>query len=74
MKTQLQRFADKINFWNLFVGIILGFGAGIWVINALVPNADQMIRMYRLDQKSVTADKEFRAATTLEGYLEVDGN
>ncbi len=57
MKTHLKHFASKINFWNLFIGIVIGFGVGIWVINALVPNADQLIHMYRLDQKSVMADK-----------------
>jgi hypothetical protein len=72
MKTQMKQFMGKIDFWNLFIGVILGFGAGIWVINALVPNADQMIRMYRLDQKSVTEDKQFGGTTKLEGYLEVE--
>jgi hypothetical protein len=57
MKTYIRHFAHKINFWNLFVGIVIGFGVGILVINALVPNANDMIRLYRLDKKSMTENK-----------------
>jgi hypothetical protein len=74
MKTQLKQFAGKIDFWNLFIGIILGIGIGVSAINALIPDADEMIRMYRLDQKSVTEDKQSGATTKLQGYLEVEGN
>jgi hypothetical protein len=53
MKTRLKHFASKINFWNLFIGVVIGFGAGVWFLSALVPNATNIIRVYRnLDRQS----------------------
>ena len=60
MKTHIQQLAKKIDFWNLFIGIVIGFGVGIWVMNALVPDANQLIQMYHHDRKSVTEDKTSR--------------
>jgi hypothetical protein len=60
MKTHLKHLAGKINFWNLFIGIIIGFGLGVTVINALVPNADEMIRMYHLDRATIDREHVMR--------------
>jgi hypothetical protein len=51
---------EKINFWNLFIGIIIGLGAGIWFMNALIPNANQLIKMYRLDYQSRLEDGKLK--------------
>lgn len=64
MKKHLHTFAQKLNFWNLFIGIVIGFGAGVWFINLLIPNANQLIKMYRLDYKSRMEDRALRHATT----------
>jgi hypothetical protein len=58
----MQQIIQKIDVWNLFIGVVIGFGAGVYLINALVPNAAELIRMYRLDQKSVTEDRAARKA------------
>jgi uncharacterized protein (DUF305 family) len=60
MKKYLQHIHSKVNFWNLFIGIIIGFGIGIWVINALVPDANHLIRMYHLDRKSQDEEQAMR--------------
>lgn len=60
MKKHLKRFANKINFWNLFIGIVIGFGMGIWVINALVPDANGMIKYYHIDKASMDAERAAR--------------
>lgn len=73
MKNHLSHFASKISFWNLFIGIVIGFGAGVILINALVPDADQLIKIYRLDQKSVTEDKQAQKAGSVEGFLQIEG-
>lgn len=52
MKTRLKHFASKISFWNLFIGAVIGFGVGVYFINALIPNANDLIRIYQLDKKS----------------------
>lgn len=57
MKTHIQQLAKKIDFWNLFIGIAIGVGMGVWVLNALVPDANQLIQMYHHDRKSVTEEK-----------------
>jgi hypothetical protein len=62
MKSYMQQIIQKIDVWNLFIGVVIGFGAGVYLINALVPNAAELIRMYRLDQKSVTEDRAARKA------------
>jgi hypothetical protein len=72
MKTYFKHIAHKISFWNLFIGLIIGFGAGVILINALVPDAGQLIKLYRLDQKSVTEDKQVQKAGTVEGFLQID--
>lgn len=73
MKTYLKHLGSKIDFWNLFIGIVIGFGIGVYVINALVPDASQLIRMYRLDQKSVTEDNAARKGG-FQGSIEINGN
>lgn len=73
MTNQLKQIMHKISFWNLFIGIIIGFAAGVLLINALVPNADQLIKLYRLDQKSVTQDKQVGKAGNVNGFLQVEG-
>lgn len=72
MKTFLRSLANKISFWNLLIGIVIGFGAGVYLMNFLVPDSAQLIRMYRLDQKSVTEDKAARI--NLQGTLQMGGN
>ena len=51
MKAHLKQFASKIDFWNLFIGLVIGFGLGVALINALVPNANELIRMYQLSKQ-----------------------
>lgn len=68
----MKHFAGKIDFWNLFIGLVIGFGAGVILINALVPNAEQLIKMYRLDQKSVTEDGT-KESGAIRSSLEIDG-
>lgn len=64
MKAHFAKFAQKINFWNLFIGFVVGFAAGVWFINLLIPNANQLIKMYRLDYKSRMEDRELRHASS----------
>ena len=52
MKKYFHAIHNKVSFWNLFIGIVIGFGVGVYALNALIPNADQSIRMYRLDRAS----------------------
>lgn len=72
MKNHLKHIAHKISFWNLFIGMVIGFGVGVLLINALVPNADQLIKLYRLDQKTVTQDKQVQKAGNVDGFLQVE--
>lgn len=68
----MKRIVQKIDFWNLFVGVVIGFGSGVWIVNAMVPDANELIRMYRLDQKSVTEDKEARNALRTQGTIQIE--
>jgi hypothetical protein len=72
MNTHLKHIAQKISFWNLFIGLVVGFAGGVILINALVPDADQLIKLYRLDQKSVTQDKQVEKAGNVDGYLQIE--
>jgi hypothetical protein len=56
MKTQLKQFADKINFWNLFIGLAMGFALGMITMEALVPGSAKLIRMYHLSDTSLIED------------------
>jgi hypothetical protein len=56
MKTHLKHFAGKIDFWNFFIGLAIGFGLGVVIVNALVPNADELIKLYHLDKQSQMLD------------------
>jgi hypothetical protein len=60
MKAHIKSILHKISFWNLFVGIVIGFGAGVWLVNLLVPNANQLIRMYRMDYQSRLEDGKLK--------------
>lgn len=62
---------NKVKFWNFFLGLVIGFGSGIWVVNAMVPDAQELIRIYRLDQKSVMEDKESREALRAQGSIDI---
>lgn len=73
MKTRLKYVASKIDFWNLFIGIVIGFGLGVYFINALIPNANELIRIYRLDRKSMDEDRAGRK-DGLQGTIEINGN
>lgn len=55
MKTYLKQLSVKINFWNLFIGIVIGFAVGIYVFSMLVPSGVDMIKLYHLESY-----KEFR--------------
>ena len=74
MKTYVESTMDKIKFWNFFIGLAVGFAAGVILINALVPNTAEMLRLYRLDPKSLQEDREARAATKQEqdASIEID--
>jgi uncharacterized protein (DUF305 family) len=48
----------KVNFWNLFIGIAIGIGVGVYLLNAFVPNANQLVAMYRANKVSETAHME----------------
>jgi hypothetical protein len=45
----MKRILEKINYWELFIGIAIGMGIGIVVFSALVPSGLQMIKLYHLD-------------------------
>lgn len=42
----------RVGLWSLFIGIVIGFGLGVFFVNALIPNANDLIRIYQLDKKS----------------------
>ena len=42
-----------MNFWNLFIGIAIGIGVGVYLLNAFVPNANQLIAMYQFNRHKV---------------------
>jgi hypothetical protein len=60
MKKYLKNMHDKTNFWNLFIGIIIGFGVGVYALNALIPNATESIRMYHMDRESREREMNMR--------------
>lgn len=60
MKKYIAHVGSKVNFWNLFIGIVIGFGVGVYTLNALIPNADELVRMYRVDKKSIHEDRMMR--------------
>jgi uncharacterized protein (DUF305 family) len=75
MKKHLALIEEKINPWNLFTGFVIGFGIGIFVISALVPDAADMIRVYNMENNghSVVLHGEHdthRAVTNEKQFLE----
>lgn len=74
MKSHLQRIITRLDVFSLVIGILIGFAAGVYLINELVPDSAQLIRMYRLDQKSVSEDKAARdaARNSQTGSLQLD--
>ncbi len=46
MKTILH----KINFWNLFIGIIIGAGVGMYAFSELVPDGLEYARVYHMEK------------------------
>ncbi|MFA5131723.1 MAG: hypothetical protein WC444_00140 [Candidatus Paceibacterota bacterium] len=57
MKKYLKFLEGKVNIWNLFIGLVIGFGLGVSALNALIPNANQMIEAYRLDKDARRQDR-----------------
>ncbi len=57
MKKYITHVGSKVNFWNLFIGIVIGFGVGVYALNALIPNSNEVIRMYRMDKTSIQEDR-----------------
>ncbi len=57
MKTELKHFVKKVNGWNLFVGIVIGFALGVCFINLLIPNANEVIKMYYWEYKFNHGDR-----------------
>ncbi len=49
MKTFLKRIVAKADFWNLFIGIVIGFGVGVYVFSLLVPSGWDLIKMYHME-------------------------
>lgn len=69
MKTHIATLMQKMHFWNLFIGLVVGFGLGVVAINALVPDADQLVRMYRIDQNSVRTDSMMMSHNAHNPYM-----
>ena len=57
MKKYIAHVGKKVNFWNLFIGIVIGFGVGVYALNALIPNSNEVLRMYRMDKQSIQEDR-----------------
>lgn len=66
-------FFSRVRLWNLFFGLVIGFGLGVFFMNALIPDAGELVRIYRLDKQSMADDRAARAAG-LQGTLEIEGN
>jgi uncharacterized protein (DUF305 family) len=62
MKTHLKHFAHKINFWNLFMGLVVGFCIGIFVLNRIAPTTDQMLKLCKMDPHSLEEGREIRGS------------
>ncbi len=60
MKKYIHAVTSRVNFWNLFIGIVIGIGVGFYAMNALIPNGDEMLRMHRLDPSSLRQEKMMR--------------
>lgn len=50
----MKKLLQKIDFLSLSVGIVIGVGLGVNLMNAFVPNANQLIEMYQLNKKKGT--------------------
>ncbi len=48
----MKNILHKVNFWNLFIGIAIGIGVGVYLLNAFVPNANQLVTMYHLNKNA----------------------
>ncbi|MEZ0209128.1 MAG: hypothetical protein ACAH17_03060 [Candidatus Paceibacterota bacterium] len=53
MKRYFSLAVSKLNFWNLFIGLVIGFALGMIALEALVPDSTKLIRMYRLHDESL---------------------
>lgn len=65
MESETKNLQFKKKFFMVFIGAVLGFALGVLVMNALIPNASKLVRMYRLDYKSIQEDS--RAANKMGG-------
>lgn len=72
--TYLKTAIGRFNFLSLFTGIAIGFAAGTVVIESITPDANEMIKLCRLDGKSQSEDRTARGAssTLLGGDFQID--
>jgi uncharacterized protein (DUF305 family) len=59
----MKNIVKKVNFWNLFIGIVVGLFAGLFVFSWLVPSGDEAIMFYKIDKKN-GIDKMMEAGST----------
>ncbi len=60
----MKKIFAKVNFWNLFIGIAIGAGVGMYMFTLLVPSGLDMIRLYNMEKESqATGNVSFDGAT-----------
>ncbi len=52
-----------MNFWNLFIGVVIGFLVGVCLVSFLVPSGADMIRAYHMQSY-----KNFKEANMMSKY------
>lgn len=62
MKNFFKRISSQVDFWNLFIGLVIGFGVGAYALNAVAPTKDQMLKLCRLDPQSVEEDRQTKVS------------
>lgn len=46
----MKKILAKVNFWNLFIGIIIGAGVGMYAFSELVPSGLEYAQQYHMDK------------------------
>ncbi len=59
----MKNIITKMNFWNLFIGVVVGFFLGVCFLSFLVPSGADMIRIYHTQQY-----KNWRSGSMMGGY------
>lgn len=60
MKNYLPVISTKIHVWNLFFGLVLGSAIATFAVSAMAPNADEVVRICRMDPQSQKEDQQKR--------------